>query len=203
VASFLLSVLLGVWYCWQKYWIANNLIGVAFALQAISLLSMGSYQIGCILLSGLFIYDIFWVFGTDVMVTVAKSFDAPIKLLFPHNIFAEKVTYTMLGLGDIVLPGFFIALLLRYDYKCAAKKTKNTPSKKNFRKPYFHCTMIAYILGLVTTIVVMHTFEAPQPALLYLVPFCIGMSLLTALVKSDMKSLWSYSEEENTSQASN
>jgi hypothetical protein len=28
--------------------------------------------------------DIFWVFGTPVMVHVAKNFDAPIKLLFPR-----------------------------------------------------------------------------------------------------------------------
>lgn len=27
-----------------------------------------SLQVGCILLGGLFFYDIFWVFGTDVMV---------------------------------------------------------------------------------------------------------------------------------------
>jgi minor histocompatibility antigen H13 len=32
------------------------------------------------MLVGLFFYDIFWVFGTDVMVTVAKSFDGPIKV---------------------------------------------------------------------------------------------------------------------------
>ena len=31
--------------------------------------------------AGLFIYDIFWVFCTPVMVSVAKSFDAPIKVL--------------------------------------------------------------------------------------------------------------------------
>lgn len=34
-----------------------------------------------ILQAGLFIYDIFWVFCTPVMVSVAKSFDAPIKVL--------------------------------------------------------------------------------------------------------------------------
>ena len=39
---------------------------------------------GALLLSGLFFYDIFWVFGTPVMVSVAKSLDAPIKLLFPR-----------------------------------------------------------------------------------------------------------------------
>ncbi|RWW22954.1 hypothetical protein GW17_00012823 [Ensete ventricosum] len=29
---------------------------------------------------GLFFYDIFWVFFTPVMVSVAKSFDAPVKV---------------------------------------------------------------------------------------------------------------------------
>lgn len=62
---------------------------------------------------GLFFYDIFWVYGTDVMVTVAKSFDAPIKLLFPYN--WEENKKSMLGLGDIVIPGVFVALALKYD----------------------------------------------------------------------------------------
>jgi minor histocompatibility antigen H13 len=38
-----------------------------------------------LMLWGLFFYDIFWVYGTDVMLTVAKSIDAPIKLMFPYN----------------------------------------------------------------------------------------------------------------------
>lgn len=37
------------------------------------------------MLTALFFYDIFFVFGTDVMLTVAKSIDAPIKLLFPTD----------------------------------------------------------------------------------------------------------------------
>lgn len=44
----------------------------------------GCHVSGALLLSGLFFYDIFWVFGTPVMVTVAKSLDAPIKLVFPR-----------------------------------------------------------------------------------------------------------------------
>ncbi len=43
-----------------------------------------SRRAGGLLLCGLFFYDIFWVFGTPVMVSVAKSLDAPIKLLFPR-----------------------------------------------------------------------------------------------------------------------
>lgn len=46
------------------------------------------------------------------MVTVAKSFDAPIKLLFPKQLFAEELQYSMLGLGDIVIPGWSIFTIL-------------------------------------------------------------------------------------------
>ncbi len=57
--------------------------------------------------SGLFVYDVFWVFGTDVMVTVAKGFEAPIKLLFPKALIEAgvKTEFSMVGLGDIVIPG--------------------------------------------------------------------------------------------------
>lgn len=73
------------------------------------MLSIDSFKTGMILLSGLFFYDIFWVFGTEVMVTVAKSFDAPIKVVWPKQWLGllpdETIQFTMLGLGDIVIPG--------------------------------------------------------------------------------------------------
>lgn len=53
-----------------------------------------------------------------LQVSVAKNFDAPIKLLFPRLgplDAAGKRPFSMLGLGDIVIPGIFVALILRYD----------------------------------------------------------------------------------------
>ncbi|KAL1552988.1 COMPASS (complex proteins associated with Set1p) component [Salvia divinorum] len=76
---------------------AHNILGLVFSIQA-----------------GLFVYDIFWVFFTPVMVSVAKSFDAPIKLLFPTSDFARP--FSILGLGDIVIPGIFVVLALRCDF---------------------------------------------------------------------------------------
>lgn len=53
------------------------------------------------------------------MVTVAKSIDAPIKLVFPRpdasGSVSDKPQYAMLGLGDVVLPGIMIGLALRFD----------------------------------------------------------------------------------------
>jgi len=59
--------------------VLNNLFGLAFSLNAVEMISLDSVKAGCLLLGGLFLYDIFWVFGTDVMVTVAKGLEAPIK----------------------------------------------------------------------------------------------------------------------------
>ncbi|XP_003707783.1 signal peptide peptidase [Megachile rotundata] len=178
--------LIGAWYLLKKHWIANNLFGIAFAINGVELLHLNNVITGCILLCGLLFYDAFWVFGTDVMVTVAKSFEVPIKLVFPQDILEKGLTasnFAMLGLGDIVLPGIFIALLLRFD---------NSLSRKT--NVYFYATFFAYFMGLLATMLIMHLFDHAQPALLYLVPACLGTPLLLALVKGDIKALFSYED---------
>ncbi|XP_030623312.1 minor histocompatibility antigen H13 isoform X1 [Chanos chanos] len=179
-----ISSVVGVWYVLKKHWIANNLFGLAFALNGVELLHLNNVSTGCILLGGLFVYDVFWVFGTNVMVTVAKSFEAPIKLVFPQDLLERGLdasNFAMLGLGDIVIPGIFIALLLRFDVSL----------KKNSRT-YFYTSFLAYIFGLGLTIFVMHTFKHAQPALLYLVPACVGFPVVVALVKGELTELFSY-----------
>ena len=52
------------------------------------------------------------------------------------------------------------------------------------------------MLGLATTLYVMIAFNAAQPALLYLVPACLGSSLICATVRGEMAELFAYSEEE-------
>lgn len=171
------------YYLNLQHWIANNLFGIAFAINGVELLHLNNVVTGCILLCGLLLYDAFWVFGTDVMVTVARSFEVPIKLVFPQDLLEKGLTannFTMLGLGDIVLPGIFIALLLRFD---------NSLSRKT--NVYFYATFFAYFMGLLATMMIMHLFNHAQPALLYLVPACLGTPLLLALVKGDLKALFS------------
>eukprot|EP00536_Pseudo-nitzschia_multiseries_P009156 jgi/Psemu1/257895/estExt_Genewise1Plus.C_2500037 len=187
-------------YFQKKYWALNNVLGISFCLQGIERLSLGTYKIGAILLVGLFFYDIFWVFGTDVMVTVAKNLDGPIKLLFPRSLVpiddTGKVELSLLGLGDIVIPGFFLSLLLRFDAENAKMPTDKVDIYESFPKPYFYSAMIAYFLGLGMTLFVMIYFQAAQPALLYLVPACLGSSFLCALVRGEVSALLAYSEEE-------
>lgn len=184
ILCFILALCVGVWYVMKKHWIANNIFGLAFAVNGIEFLQLNQVLNGCILLGGLFFYDIFWVFGTDVMVSVAKSFDAPIKLIFPQDIlekgiYADKMA--LLGLGDIVIPGIFIALLLRYDV-----------SLKRNSKVYFYSSFIAYVLALFCTIFVMHVWKHAQPALLYIVPLCLLFPLTLALLKGDLATMFAY-----------
>ena len=98
-------------------------------------------------------------FGTDVMVTVAKSLDGPIKILFPRSLTPDptngKLEMSLLGLGDIVIPGFFLSLLLRFDAHLANVPYFPTNIHYSFPKPYFHSTLLGYIIGLATTLYVM------------------------------------------------
>jgi minor histocompatibility antigen H13 len=134
------------------------------------------------------------------MVTVAKSLDGPIKILFPRSIIPDpttgKLEMSLLGLGDIVIPGFFLALLLRFDAHNANVPCFPTNVHAEFKKPYFHSALVGYVIGLGVTLYVMIAFEAAQPALLYLVPACLGSSLACAFVRGEIKELFAYSEEE-------
>ena len=104
-------------YGYYKNWIFNNFMALIFCIHALQSMFIGNFKNGFMLLTLLFFYDIFFVFGTDVMLTVAKGIDAPIKLLFPKDWEAEDgKKFSLLGLGDIVIPGIFVSLCLRFDF---------------------------------------------------------------------------------------
>jgi len=60
---------------------------------------------------GLMIYDVTFVFGSDVMMTVAVGFESPMKILLP----AEN-GFGMLGIGDIIIPGLLVSFCMRIDF---------------------------------------------------------------------------------------
>lgn len=59
---------------------------------------------------------------------------------------------SLLGLGDVVLPGLFIALILRFD-----------ESRKPGSRKYFYTVLVAYLIGLAATYVAMVWSEHAQP----------------------------------------
>lgn len=180
----------------KKSALLTDILALSFSHNALSIMKLDTFQTGIILLSGLFLYDIWWVFGTEVMVKVATSLDAPIKILWPKSyVFSPEGGFTMLGLGDIVIPGMFVSTALRYDLSKSAHKDPRQP----FAKPYFHPALTAYVLGLAATMAVLHVFGAAQPALLYLSPACILSFLVTAITKGEIRDAWKWKDEAEAS----
>lgn len=176
---FCLATSFASWY--YSNWIANDLLAISMGVMTLESMRLDTFSTSYLLLIGLFFYDIFWVFGSDVMLTVATGIDGPIKLLFPRNIFGDHTNKTLLGLGDLIVPGFFIVqtLVFSQDY-----------AKRGYL--YFGVAVAAYFLSLVNTMIVMVVFQHGQPALLFIVPWLLISFTLTALWKGDFKMVWSY-----------
>lgn len=102
-----------------KPWWLTNILGFSFAYSSLQIISPTTSWTGTLVLGALFIYDIYFVFFTPIMVTVATQLDIPAKLIFPRrsrpNEDPTRPASFMLGLGDIVLPGMMIGFALRFD----------------------------------------------------------------------------------------
>ena len=150
---------------------------------------------------GLILYDAYFVFGTEVMMTVAHSFNAPVKILFP----TEKGAFSMVGIGDVIIPGLLVSMALRFDFiRSLIDKTKGqvdmagnigsaSPSHSRF---YFWFTLMSFNLGLLACMTVMYFYPVPQPALLYILPaMTIGWLTAGFLRKEFYRMLW-YDEDD-------
>ena len=202
------SSIIALYTLLSKPWLLTNTMGISFSYGAMQLLSPTTFPIATLLLSLLFAYDIFFVFYTPLMVTVATSLDVPIKLVFPR----PGNGLAMLGLGDIVIPGLVIAMALRFDqwrhYEAqrraleSVRGADDTTTLKpryhkaaSFPKQYFWSSVGGYAVGILVTLGVMHGFGRAQPALLYLVPSVLGAVWGCAVVRGEVKLVWGYTEE--------
>ncbi|KHN96508.1 intramembrane protease [Metarhizium album ARSEF 1941] len=88
----------------------SNMLGYGMCYGSFLILSPTDFLTASLVLWGLFLYDVVMVFYTPYMVTVATTLEVPIKLTF--EVASRK---SILGLGDIVIPGMVIAWALRLD----------------------------------------------------------------------------------------
>ena len=262
--SFLLALTATLFYnLVAKPWWLTNILGCSFAYASLQFLSPTTFSTGTLILVALFVYDIYFVFFTPLMVTVATKLDIPAKMLFPRpsgsNEDPAKPSYAMLGLGDIVLPGLVIGFALRFDLylfylrkqkhqnQDDIKKKGNGPTKEAemtdtrvdritgitkaeyktatggwgerfwvgkhdsagkpinggvFPKTYFYACILGYVAGMVTTLGAVSISGSAQPALLYLVPGVLISLWTTALIKGDLKEMWSFDETESEDEVS-
>uniref|UniRef100_A0A3P8XHA7 PA domain-containing protein n=1 Tax=Esox lucius TaxID=8010 RepID=A0A3P8XHA7_ESOLU len=176
-------------------WILQDLLGVAFCLNFLKTISLSNFKICVILLSLLLLYDVFFVFitplfmhGESIMVQVALGPDAsgeklPVVMrvprFFPWSQNLCGMQFSILGYGDIIVPGLLVAYCSRFDVRV------NSPNKI-----YLLVCCIAYLCGMVVTFAVMLLTNMAQPALLYLVPFTLLGSAVLAWRRAEMRQFW-------------
>ncbi|PAA90113.1 hypothetical protein BOX15_Mlig015429g1, partial [Macrostomum lignano] len=93
-----------------------------------------------------------------------------------ESIFTCLLPYSILGLGDVIMPAILISLNLFFDL-----------AWKNRFYPYFVSSMIGYLLGLGACAGVLFATGSGQPALLYIVPLILLTSYLCAAIKRELK----------------
>lgn len=178
-------------------WIGQDILGIALIITVLQIIRLPNLKVGTVLLSCAFLYDIFWVFVSkwwfheSVMIVVARGDKSgedgiPMLLKIPR-LFDPWGGYSIIGFGDIILPGLLVVFSLRYDML----------AKKKIREGYFLWAMIAYGLGLLITYVALNLMDGHgQPALLYIVPFTLGTFLTLGKQRGDLMTLWTRGEPE-------
>eukprot|EP01006_Ploeotia_vitrea_P035073 TRINITY_DN65833_c5_g2_i1.p1 TRINITY_DN65833_c5_g2~~TRINITY_DN65833_c5_g2_i1.p1 ORF type:complete len:651 (-),score=263.65 TRINITY_DN65833_c5_g2_i1:24-1976(-) len=177
-------------------WVLQNMLGVSLLLLIQQTLRLPNIKVCTILLSLAFLYDVFWVFtspllfrGRSVMVVVATGGDTgesiPMLLKFPR-VNDPFGGYSLLGLGDMALPGLLVSFLLRFDYAMNVDPL----SWRGARHGYFVPVLAGYAVGVLTTDLVLVTTRLAQPALLYIVPCTLGLVLVLARCRGHWRLLW-------------
>ncbi|XP_072551287.1 signal peptide peptidase-like 2A isoform X2 [Salminus brasiliensis] len=87
--------------------------------------------------------------------------------------------FSILGYGDIIVPGLLVAYCHRFDVWTGSSN-----------RIYFISCTIAYCVGLAVTFAVMLLSKMGQPALLYLVPFTLLTSAILACSRKEFRQFW-------------
>jgi len=206
VFAIVVSMGLGIsWAVCRHYpwsWILQDIIGFCFCIECVSEIRVSKGANVYLLQIAFCLYDIFMVYitpfftknGDSVMLDVAtggasnSASKEKIPFLFrvPHivpsiydKLCSDDTRESMLGYGDIILPG----VLGTY---CAIFDRANGYTKM----PFFWTFVGSYALGLIFTFLALIITESGQPALAFIVPStCIGVAL-AGCCRKEFKSFW-------------
>ncbi|POI28724.1 hypothetical protein CIB84_007526, partial [Bambusicola thoracicus] len=181
----------------QWAWVLQDALGIAFCLYMLKTIRLPTFK-GCtLLLLVLFVYDVFFVFitpfltktGESIMVEVAAGpSDSATHEKLPMVLKVPRLNssplalcdrpFSLLGFGDILVPGLLVAYCHRFDIQVQSSRV------------YFVACTIAYGIGLLVTFVALALMQMGQPALLYLVPCTLITSFSVALWRKELAMFW-------------
>ena len=222
------------------YWFVQDVFGACMCVLFLSTIKINAIRVAAILLIVAFFYDIFFVFvtplltkhGESIMVNVATSGGPPkadpswcekyptsedckggdpLPMLFAIPRLGDyQGGSSMLGLGDIVLPGLLLSFASRFDeakrlmglVSGGAGRVRNgatgvSANKSSFstccgcgQNGYFGPVVVAYGIGLAMANAAVYLMQMGQPALLYLVPCCLGTFVFMARRNGELNDIW-------------
>jgi len=222
------------------YWIVQDVFGACMCITFLGTIKINAIRVAAILLTVAFFYDIFFVFvtplltkhGESIMVNVATSGGPPkadpswcekypssgdckggepLPMLFAiPRIGDYQGGSSMLGLGDIVLPGLLLSFASRFDeakrlmglVSGGSGRVRNggggvSPNKSSWnfccgcgQGGYFGPVVVAYAVGLAMANAAVYLMQMGQPALLYLVPCCLGTFVFMARRNGELNDIW-------------
>ncbi|KAI4334796.1 hypothetical protein L6164_013505 [Bauhinia variegata] len=180
-------------------WIGQDILGICLMITVLQLARLPNIKVATVLLCCAFVYDIFWVFISplifkkSVMITVARGDKSggeaiPMLLRFPRPS-DPWAGYDMIGFGDILFPGLLVSFARRFDKE----------NKKGILDGYYIWLVVGYGFGLFFTYLGLYLMKGHgQPALLYLVPCTLGVTILLATKRGELKTLWSYGTDSDS-----
>ncbi|KAG5093218.1 hypothetical protein JHK82_051996 [Glycine max] len=192
---------------WDLGWFHSGLsevlilkLGICLMITVLQLARLPNIKVATVLLCCAFVYDIFWVFISpvifheSVMIAVARGDKAggeaiPMLLRFPR-LFDPWGGYDMIGFGDILFPGLLISFAHRFD----------KDNGRGASNGYFLWLVVGYGIGLVLTYLGLYLMNGNgQPALLYLVPCTLGVTVILGCIRGELESLWNYGTDSSLS----
>ncbi|OXB70819.1 UNVERIFIED_CONTAM: hypothetical protein H355_015657 [Colinus virginianus] len=156
----------------QWAWVLQDALGIAFCLYMLKTIRLPTFKT-----------------GESIMVEVAAGpSDSATHEKLPMVLKVPRLNssplalcdrpFSLLGFGDILVPGLLVAYCHRFDIQVQSSRV------------YFVACTIAYGIGLLVTFVALALMQMGQPALLYLVPCTLITSFAVALWRKELAMFW-------------
>ncbi|CAJ0600633.1 unnamed protein product [Cylicocyclus nassatus] len=110
-AALAFSIIFGLFHEFCGGWFTNDILAFSSIYIACSRIQAVSYQTGVILLVGMALFDLFWLYVIDLLSTVTQESRAPLMIMIPRD---HKGNKQSLAIVDIIIPGIFLNVVQKY-----------------------------------------------------------------------------------------
>jgi hypothetical protein len=174
------------------------LFAIVFTYQAINHLPVSTFQTAFVLFFAMFIVDCVrktnfpdGKVGSNILGgTILEN-----MVLYGKSLQFQNRDTLNLGLKDVVIPGMFVSLMLRYDLRNAESvRIVGGQSAKNQPTPFFHVSFFSLLCGYCLQAVMTAMEDSPMPIFLFTFPSCVCSTIAFAVGKQQFFSLLKYSD---------